>query len=613
MNSSSQPTGNNLAISSLRWSTKEQRLGDSERRQLAETRSFCERHGLNLDESRTVLDPGVSGFRGKNRRKGHLAKFLEEVKAGRIPRGTTLVIETLDRLSRDELEQADELIRGLIKSGIRIGNVRRDKILDKSSLRKITDVIEFNLELRLAGEESAKKSARNSADWCTKRTKMAAGVAVTKVCPFWLDVVGERKSLDRRFVVRPDMVEVIKRIFDEALNGKGSPRIAKTLNLVGIRNHRGKPWTFQAVTDLLRDRRVLGEIELIDGSVLPAYYPQVIDAALFGRVQLARQQRSTKPGRMGYRGRPENHINLFRDIMWDARTGSPVSGVTFNKPGAFRFKLVPKRYSNAGLGHRQAFVYEYFEQAFLAFVRELKPADFVGNGAVDPAVEVAELSARLTQVNDQLDKTQDRINRADDQQLEVLMPRFNFLKLERDKIKAEYDAASLRAANPVVEVAGDLHSLVGLLATADDPADLKLKIRARIRQLVEGIWLFVWDSCGVRTGLAQVFFPDGSCREFFACYSLSQRPLAKIADSLPEGFQGLKGSTQAQLGTETRYQPPVDLRNLRDRIPSDWSPKSPGFAGFFLGLASSDPRDQPGYKPFLTQATTSECLGFRCI
>jgi DNA invertase Pin-like site-specific DNA recombinase len=85
-------------------SSAEQVKGDSLRRQLERSRLYAEKHGLALDES--LQDLGVSAYRGTNRIKGALFGFLKLVRAGRVPRGSYLLIENLDRLSRENAYDA---------------------------------------------------------------------------------------------------------------------------------------------------------------------------------------------------------------------------------------------------------------------------------------------------------------------------------------------------------------------------------------------------------------------------------------------------------------------------------------------------------------------------
>ena len=91
------------AYSYLRFSTTEQLKGDSLRRQTQAARAYADTHGLDLDEALTFRDLGVSAFKGKNVAEGALGAFLQAVDAGRVPPGSWLLVENLDRLSRDKV------------------------------------------------------------------------------------------------------------------------------------------------------------------------------------------------------------------------------------------------------------------------------------------------------------------------------------------------------------------------------------------------------------------------------------------------------------------------------------------------------------------------------
>ncbi|MCU0792982.1 MAG: recombinase family protein [Opitutaceae bacterium] len=88
------------AYSYLRFSTPEQMAGDSYRRQTELAQRYAEANGLTLDEELTYRDLGVSGYHGANAQSGKLAEFLEAVEKGVVPRGSFLLVESLDRLSR---------------------------------------------------------------------------------------------------------------------------------------------------------------------------------------------------------------------------------------------------------------------------------------------------------------------------------------------------------------------------------------------------------------------------------------------------------------------------------------------------------------------------------
>jgi DNA invertase Pin-like site-specific DNA recombinase len=102
------------AYSYVRFSTPEQIKGDSLRRQLAASEAYAEAHGLELDSSLSMRDLGVSAYRGANRTKGALGAFLKQVEMGAIPAGSVLLVESLDRLTREQAVDAHRLFLSII-------------------------------------------------------------------------------------------------------------------------------------------------------------------------------------------------------------------------------------------------------------------------------------------------------------------------------------------------------------------------------------------------------------------------------------------------------------------------------------------------------------------
>jgi DNA invertase Pin-like site-specific DNA recombinase len=106
------------AISYRRFSSAQQATGDSLRRQIELAQSYCDEHGDELDPS--FVDEGVSAFRGKNATTGALARLVELAEAGNIEKGTKLLVESLDRLSREDVLTAQEQLIRILRAGITV-------------------------------------------------------------------------------------------------------------------------------------------------------------------------------------------------------------------------------------------------------------------------------------------------------------------------------------------------------------------------------------------------------------------------------------------------------------------------------------------------------------
>src|SRR5262249_34435977 len=124
------PDTQKIAYSYIRFSTPDQLKGDSLRRQTQTTAEWCERNGVTLDTSLTLRDLGVSASRGAHRTgdKHALAAFLKLANQGRIPRGSFLVIENLDRLSREDERTALRLWMDILDAGINIVQLQPETV-----------------------------------------------------------------------------------------------------------------------------------------------------------------------------------------------------------------------------------------------------------------------------------------------------------------------------------------------------------------------------------------------------------------------------------------------------------------------------------------------------
>lgn len=95
-------------FSYLRMSSAAQLAGDSLRRQTQAAREYADKHGLELQEEDQLRDLGVSGFRGDHLAEdAGLGGFIAAVRSGRVTHGSVLLIEDLDRLSRQAILKSD--------------------------------------------------------------------------------------------------------------------------------------------------------------------------------------------------------------------------------------------------------------------------------------------------------------------------------------------------------------------------------------------------------------------------------------------------------------------------------------------------------------------------
>ena len=101
-----------------RFSTPEQDTGTSLERQRKATAKLCQEKEWEVAE--VIEDKGLSAWKGDHLRVGGLGKFTDRVAAGEIEPGSILVIENLDRLSREKLKKARRWIEDVNEAGVTV-------------------------------------------------------------------------------------------------------------------------------------------------------------------------------------------------------------------------------------------------------------------------------------------------------------------------------------------------------------------------------------------------------------------------------------------------------------------------------------------------------------
>ena len=97
---------------------------------------YCKEHDLELDKKLTFQDLGLSAFHGVHRKRGELGHFLELLEVGKVPPGSLLIVENLDRLSRENVMDAFDQFRQIINRGITIVTLHDRMEYSKDSIDK---------------------------------------------------------------------------------------------------------------------------------------------------------------------------------------------------------------------------------------------------------------------------------------------------------------------------------------------------------------------------------------------------------------------------------------------------------------------------------------------
>jgi DNA invertase Pin-like site-specific DNA recombinase len=488
-----------------RFSGKRQEAGDSQRRQDALAEQAAREEGGVLDRTITLSDRGVSAYRGANWKRGDLGKFLDLVDAGLIARGSVLVIEQVNRLSRMPWMAQVELWKEILGRGIVIRTCVPPARYTAENMDDLATGCPVVLFMMLGHLDSRQKAEWVRAAWAQKKRRAAAeGTPHGRGCPEWIEAVCQPHPLNphRTLTVAYRLIEeraaVIRRIYEWSAGSWGAWRIHRELEASGTPawSRRGK-WSLAYVRWLLRSRHVLGEYQPMErgedgadapaGPAIPNYYPAAIAEDLWRAAQAARRGRNRKGGRRGAGG---VDTNLFTRCVFEAVSRQPFYCTNCTVRGVgYRYLVTDPR--------TDGFRYRPFEDAVLDTVARLHARDVDGRHEADALTLVVD---RLQQERARLGLELDSL----DQQIRELPPErwpprvvARMADLE-EAITAKDDELRLakEAANTSgrTEALADFQSCVQLLAEVrgtEREAGVRQRIKTRLPLLVESIWVRV--------------------------------------------------------------------------------------------------------------------------
>jgi DNA invertase Pin-like site-specific DNA recombinase len=340
------------AYSYIRFSSPEQAKGDSYRRQRAAAVKYCAENGLELADTKEYrfFDAGRSAYTGKHiSDEGEFGRFLTLVNEGAIKPGSFLLVESLDRLSRDKVSIALGQLLNLLGTGIKVVTLSDKRTYSNDSPDLATELIVSIAVMMRAHNESSEKGNRVADAWRNKRElarteKTPNGAA----CPYWLKLVeGAHQPVVER-------VAVIRRIFEMTIQGYGQAVISRRLNEDGVpvfgstRATQEKPrnksglWGTSSVQKILNNRALLGEyqpthlvgrVRQNDGDPIRGYYPEIITPDVFLQAKAVRAQRqttrSTKQSKNFNIWQGLAKCRLCDDAMHLINKGRPPKGYTY--------------------------------------------------------------------------------------------------------------------------------------------------------------------------------------------------------------------------------------------------------------------------------------------
>lgn len=516
-----------VCISYIRFSTPDQIKGNSLKRQLRKGQEYAEKHGLVIDERFALKDLGISAFRGEHKRRGALGVFLRLVEDGEIPRGSVLLIESFDRLSREKMMESVDIFMRIVRKDIKIVTLIDGKTYDKNS--NSSDWISMLSIIGRANEESETKSVRLKDAWAAKREDIAVR-KLTARAPAWLKL--DKKK--QQFQVLPDRAQILRRVFKLYLDGNGAEKISRLFNTERITAWKGdNGWHKSYIQKILHNRAVIGEFQPHTlegkkrtplGEPIVHYYPEIISKKDFHKVQ---ERLATTTGKGGRNG---SIRNLFGHVATCGYCGAPMQFI--DKGRGDRYLIC----DNARRGLRcdkTRWRYLELEQIFLNTCIELDLKSILPhnhddiNGIIDQikgnidilTVELNGIATLRKNLLSMLRTSDDEIFRGEiEKDLKKTISEDRELQAKLDAEKAELEKLT-DMDKKADEQRRNVAELIEILkeGQSEEIVNIRQKLRTEIRKLVRKI----------------AVFPNGLKGQVL---SLSRLQFEYIDISLSEGF-----------------------------------------------------------------------------
>lgn len=492
------------AYSYLRISTPAQEMGDGVRRQIEGSIRYAQEHGYELVE--TFQDLGVSGFKGKNSKEGALGEILKAIDDGRIEPDSVLIVESLDRLSRESALEAFSQFSGILAKQIAIVTLMDGQFYTKEIVGSNPGLLFTSLGIMLrANEESETKSKRLKAAWERKRAKISERV-LTEKAPAWL----VKKVDGSGFEVDEEKARTVREIFQMCIDGVGIYSIARILNASSshLPIATASRWNNSYISKILHNRATLGEFQpnrivsgkrVPTGELFPNYYPPIIDEDTFLLAHASLNGRKIDGG--GRKG--VSLSNLFTGMALCGKCGG---NLIFRNKGKKPKGGIYLRCQNAILTNgcdRPAWRYEEFEESFIKFVTEVDVSVISVETAkelrpsLEKSIAVAEARIKKNKIKIQKISSAFAFDDGDDDFIVELQRQGTELAAENKVLRSEISAIKLKLkdydfdnAKSLKENAASLYAKETKSMSQEELYVARSRLRGSIMKAIERIEAF---------------------------------------------------------------------------------------------------------------------------
>lgn len=255
----------------------------------------------NLVVIKEYIDKGISGTSANRPGFKHM---INDSYSGSFQ---YVIVYKLDRFARDEYD-----------------DIRFERLLNDNGVTRLSATEEIpddyfsgaliKAVTRLNNENYSRLLSQRVTAGLNKNVEK--GLMVGGSVTFGYDMV------DKKYVINQTTSLYIKMIFDMYASGSTAKEIAAHLNSKGILNANNKPFAWQHIYKILKNKRYIGVFKY-KGKEYNDFIPPIIDRALFDKAHSKLGNNATKKGRV------RNYVKyLLTGKLYCGHCGQPMSGIS---------------------------------------------------------------------------------------------------------------------------------------------------------------------------------------------------------------------------------------------------------------------------------------------
>jgi DNA invertase Pin-like site-specific DNA recombinase len=458
------------AISYARVSSEKQLAGEGLRRQRRGNLDWIAGHPeyrIRLDEESS--DAARSAWKGDHvfKQDAALGKLLNMVEQGDLRPPLMIIVEALDRLSREDPWTAHHRLSGLISRGIIVATTKDDRIYDRSDKRALENLLMSVMLLKAAHDESETKSSRvRDAKAMHAIEAQSTKHVIHQNVPGWLyvaEAITNANRTTRRCVRIERHVETVKTMYEMALD-HGAAYI--TTWLIKHREPFGRSgrWNIRYVKLILKSRAPLGHLDSKHG-LIEDIFPRIIDDDLWLRVQAASKARTGKGGhKLG------NAVNLLAGIGRCAECNGNVRINPHGRTGHRYYECTAHAVLKT-CANRSRYRVDIIEHALLNDLGWLKVGD-----QRRPPIDLSALEEDHAKLNGRYKRLAAKLQELDDDEM------YDEIETQLRELRSKRADAAARL-NVALQSSAVSAAPVEIATLADRP-----KLHTALRQLIKGAY-----------------------------------------------------------------------------------------------------------------------------